>query len=96
VLYGNSKPVCLASSEGDDAADRIVRGHADGHSISWHHFDPEAAHPAAQLCENLMPLVTLHAIQAATVNRYDGPLHIDQIVLAQALSFPNKDCATFA
>jgi hypothetical protein len=40
-------------------------------------------------------LVTLHPIQAAAVHRHDGALHINQIILAQALSFPNKDCATF-
>jgi hypothetical protein len=34
-----------------------------------------------------MALVTLHAIQTATVDRHDCPLHINQIVLAQMLSF---------
>ena len=89
------KTCLLASSEGDDAADRIVRGNTDRHPVTRHHLDSEAAHPAAQLCKNLVALVTLHAIQAATMHRDDGALHIDQIILAQALSFPNKDCAIF-
>jgi hypothetical protein len=29
------------------------------------------------------------------VNRYHRALHVYQIVLAQVLSFPIKDCATF-
>ena len=76
-----------ASAEGDDAADRIVRRHADGDAISRHYLDPEAAHTAAQLREYLMALVALHAIEATAVHGDDGTLHINQIVLAQMLSF---------
>ncbi len=43
-----------------------------------------------------MALVTLDAIQPAAVNRYDRALHVNQIVLAQLLSFPIKDCATLS
>jgi hypothetical protein len=83
----------LASAERDDAADRIVRGNADRDPVARNHLDSEAAHPAAQLRKNLMALITLDPIQASAVHRNDGALHIDQIILAQALSFPNKDCA---
>ena len=88
----------LASAEGDDAADRIVWGNADGDAVAGHYLDAEAAHPAAQLCKHLVALITLHAIQAAAVHRHDGALHINQIILAQAIaeSFPIKDCAIFA
>jgi hypothetical protein len=41
-----------------------------------------------------MALVALHAVQAAAVDRDDGALHVNQIILAQVLSFPIKDCAT--
>jgi hypothetical protein len=43
-----------------------------------------------------MALVALHAVQTATVDRNHGALHIDEIILAQVLSFPIKDCATSA
>ena len=85
VLYGN--PRVLASAEGDDAADGVVRRNADGHAITGNDLDSEAAHPAAELREYLMSLVALHAIQPAAVNRHDGTLHINQIILAQLLSF---------
>jgi hypothetical protein len=35
-------------------------------------------------------LVALHAIKTAAVNRHDCALHIDQIILAQVLSFQPK------
>jgi hypothetical protein len=85
----------LASAEGDDASDRIVRRHADGDAIPWNHLDSEAAHAAAQLGEDLMALVALHAVQTAAVDRYHSALHVNQIILAQLLSFPIKDCAIF-
>jgi hypothetical protein len=84
----------LASAEGDDASDGIVRGNADRDSISWHHLDSKAAHAAAQLGKHLVALVTLHAIKPAAVHRHDRALHVYQIILAQLLSFPIKDCAT--
>ncbi len=40
-----------------------------------------------------MALIALDAIQAAAVNRYDRALHVNQIILAQLLPFPIKDCA---
>ena len=43
-----------------------------------------------------MALITLHAIQPAAVNRYDRALHVNQIILAQLLPFPIKDCATLS
>jgi hypothetical protein len=76
-----------ASAEGDDAADRIVGRDADRHPIAWNHLDPEAAHTAAQLRENLVTLVALDAVKSAAVNRHHRALHVDQIVLAQTLSF---------
>lgn len=92
-LYGSS--MWLASAEGDDAANGVVRRYADGDAIAWNHLDAEAAHPAAQLCQDLVPLVALHAIQTAAVDRHDRPLHINQIVLAQMLSFLTiNNCAT--
>jgi hypothetical protein len=78
---------CSASAEGDDAADGIVRGDANGDAVPWDHLDPEAAHPAAQLREYFVALVALHAVKTATVNRHDRALHVNQIVLAQSLSF---------
>jgi len=76
-----------ASAEGDDAANGIVRGHANGDAIAGHYLDAEAAHPAAQLRKHLVALVALHAIQPAAVNRHHRALDINQIVLAQTLSF---------
>ena len=83
----------LASSEGDDASDRVVRRNPDGYAISRHHLDSKAAHAAAQLGKHLVSLVTLHAIKTAAVNGHDRALHVNQIILAQLLSFPIKDCA---
>jgi hypothetical protein len=40
-------------------------------------------------------LVALHAIKTAAVNRHDRALHVNQIILAQLLPFPIKDCAIF-
>jgi len=76
-----------ASAEGDDAADGIVRRNADGHAVSGNHLDPEAAHAAAQLRKHLMALITLDAVETSAVYRHDRTLHINQIALAQTLSF---------
>jgi len=35
-------------------------------------------------------LVALHAIETAAVDRHDRALHINQIILAQLLSFQSK------
>ena len=86
-LYWNSNGIWLACSERDDAPDRIVRGDAHGYPIAWNHLDAEAAHATAELGEHLVAGVTLHAVEPAAVNRHNCALHIDQIVLAQTLSF---------
>jgi len=78
----------LASAEGNDAADGIVRRHADGHAISWNNLDPEAAHSAAELGQHFMAGVTLHTVEAATMNSHHSTLHVDEIVLAQIASGP--------
>jgi hypothetical protein len=80
----------LASSEGDDASDGVVGGDSNCDSIAWHHLDSEAAHAAAQLGKYLVALVTLHSIKSAAVNRHDRALHVNQIILAQLLSFQSK------
>ncbi len=85
----------LASAEGDDASDRIVGRDPNGDPIPRHHLDSETAHAAAQLGEHFMALITLHAVETATVDRDNRALHVNQIILAQKLSFPIKDCAIF-
>ena len=80
----------LASSEGDDASDGIVGGDSNGDAIARYHLDSETAHAAAQLGKYLVTLVTLHAIESAAVNRHDRALHVNQIILAQLLSFQSK------
>ena len=87
-LYWNSNRFWLACAEGDDAPDRIVRRHADGHAISRNDLDAEAAHAAAELGEHFVAGVALHAVKTATVNRHHGALHVDEIVLAQTASSP--------
>ena len=89
MLYGNSSRN-LASSEGDDAPDGIVGRNPDGDAVTRHHLDSEAAHSTAQLGEHLVSLIALHAIKPAAVNRHDCALHINQIILAQLLSFQSK------
>ena len=78
--------MCLASAESDDAANGIVGRNANRHPVPGNHLDPEAAHPAAQLCKYLVTLVALDTIKPAAVDRHDRTLHINQIVLAQMLS----------
>jgi hypothetical protein len=78
----------LTGTEGDDAANGIVRRDANGDTISRHDFDSESAHAAAQLGENLVTRVALHTIQAAAVNSHDRALHIDEVVLTQSASIP--------
>ena len=95
-LYWNSNVPWLACPEGDDAPDGIVRRHADGNAISGDDLDAEAAHAAAQLGQDLVAGVALHAVQPAAVDRYDGALHVNEIVLAQTASVPfllNNYCA---
>ena len=73
----------LACAEGDDAPDRVVRRDADGDAVTRDDLDAEAAHPAAELGEHLVSGVALHTVKPAAVNRHDGALHVDEIVLAQ-------------
>ena len=74
----------LSGSEGDDAANRVVRRHANGDTIAGHDLDSEAAHPSAQLGEHFMAGIALDAVQPAAMNRDDSSLHVDEIVLAQS------------
>src|SRR5687768_10307701 len=82
----------LASAEGDDAADGIVRRDADSDAVPGHNLDAEPSHAAAQLRENFVSLVARDAIQAPAVDSHYGALHVDQIVLAQKLSFLQRLC----
>jgi hypothetical protein len=77
--------VFLSGAEGNDAADRIVGGHADGHAITRDDLDAEPPHPAAQLREHFMSRITLHAIEAPGMHGDDRSLHVYQIVFAQQL-----------
>ena len=86
-LCWNSNCLWLAGSESDDAPYRIVWRYANRHPVAWHHFDSEAAHPAAQLGQYFVAGVALHTVKSAAVYRHDSTLHINQIVLAQLLAF---------
>lgn len=77
----------LAGAECDDPANRIVRRDADGHSISGNHLNSKTAHSAAQLRQDFVAGITLHAVQPAAVNRNHRSLHVNQIILAQLLAF---------
>jgi len=61
-LCSNSIRFWLACAEGYDAPDRIVRRDADGHAISRNYLDAEAAHSAAELGEDFVAGVALHAV----------------------------------
>ena len=74
----------LSCAEGDDSADWVIRGDANGDPITRDHLDAEATHAAAQLRENLMARIALHAIQTARMNGHDRSLHVYEIVLAQS------------
>jgi hypothetical protein len=87
-LYLNSNLFWLAGAEGNDAPDRIVRRHADGHAISRDYLDAEAAHSAAELGEDFVAGIALHAVKPAAVNCHHCALHVNEIVLAQTASNP--------
>jgi hypothetical protein len=89
---GSSKRLWLASAEGDDAPDGVVRRDTDGDSISGYNLDSEATHSAAQLGQHFVARVALHTVQAAAMDRHDRALHIDEIVLAQMASVPFRGC----
>jgi hypothetical protein len=78
----------LACSESDDAPDRVVRRHADGYAISRNHLDAEAAHSAAELGQDFVASIALHAVEPPAVHGHHGALHINQIVLTQIASSP--------
>jgi hypothetical protein len=73
----------LPRAEGDDSADGIVGRHANGHAISGYDLDSKTTHPAAQLCEDFMSRIALHAVKPARVHRDYRALHVNQIVFAQ-------------
>lgn len=73
----------LAGAERDDAPDRIVRRDPDGHAVARHDLDAKAPHPAAQLGQDFMAGIDLHAIKAAAVNGDYRALDINEVVLAQ-------------
>lgn len=77
--------VCLSGSEGDDAADRIVRGDADGDAIAWDDLDPKSPHPSAQLREHFMTCIALNPVEPPGMHGDDCPLHINEIVFTQQL-----------
>lgn len=79
VLTGSG----LTRAEGDDAADRIVGGDADRDPVTRDHLDAEAPHAAAQLRQDLVARVYLHAIQPAAVDGNYGALNVNQVVLTQ-------------
>jgi hypothetical protein len=87
-LCWNSKQFWLASAEGNDASHGIVGRDAYRDAISRDYLDPEAAHAAAQLGQDFVAGVALHAVKTAAVNRHDRALHVDEIVLAQMASNP--------
>jgi hypothetical protein len=84
MWFEYSKQIWLSCAEGDDSADRVIRGHADGDAVTRHNLDAETTHATAQLGQHLMARVALHAIQPARVNGYDRSLHVYEIVLAQS------------
>ena len=80
----------LASPEGDDASDRVVRRDTHGNPIAGDDLDAEAAHPAAQLGQYFVAGIHLHAIEAAAVHGNHSALDINEIVLAQIRSPFNR------
>ena len=78
----------LPCTEGDDAALRVIRRNADGDPVARHHLDAKPPHTSAQLCENFVSGVDLHAVEAAAVNRDDGALHVNQIVFTHSILWP--------
>ena len=87
-LCSNSKSMWLACAERDDAPDRIVRRHADGHSISRDDFDAKASHATAELGQHFVAGVALNPVKATAVNGHYRTLHVDEIVLTQTASNP--------
>ena len=87
----------LSCAECDDAPHRIVGRDANRYAVTGNDLDTEAPHPAAQLSEDFMARIALHAIQAAGMHRNNRSLHINEIVFAQQLILSRKssnECAT--
>src|SRR5262245_13804776 len=78
----------LSSAECDDPSNRVVRRDSHRDAIAGDDLDAEAAHPAAELGQDFVTGIALHAVKTPAVHRDDGALHIDQIVLAQTASVP--------
>src|SRR5215203_2970820 len=62
----------LTGAESNDAALRIVGRDADGDPVARHHLDAKSPHSSAQLRENFVSGVDLHAVESAAVHRDDG------------------------
>ena len=75
----------LPGAERDDAANRIVGRDAHGHAVTGDDLDAEPPHAPAQLGEDFVACIALHAVQPAGVNRHHRSLHVNQIVFAQQL-----------
>jgi hypothetical protein len=58
----------LAGAERDDAANEVVRRHADRDPVARDDLDAESTHPAAELGKDFVPRVGLNAIESATVD----------------------------
>jgi hypothetical protein len=86
----------LTRTERDDAALGVVGRDADGYPVARDHLDAEPPHATAQLRENFVAGVDLHAVEPTAVHRDDGALNINQVVLTQSKSFLTlrKHCAT--
>ena len=88
VQCSNSNCCGLASAEGNDAPDGVVRRDANRHAITRNDFDSKAAHSAAELREYFVAGIALHAVKSAAVHGDHGALHVDEIVLAQIAKVP--------
>ena len=75
----------LPGAEGDDAAHRVIRRDTHSDTIAGDDLDSKPPHAPAQLSEDFVARVALHAIQPARVNRDHCALHVNQIVFAQQL-----------
>ena len=75
----------LTRTERDNAALGIVGRDADGYPVARDHLDAEPPHATAQLRENFVTGVHLHAVKTTAVHRDDGALHINQIVFTHSI-----------
>lgn len=96
ILIGHAGNPALARSKRNYSSHRVVRRNANRDTVAWNNLYTEAPHAAAQLCQDLLSGITLHAVQSAAVYRLDGSLHIDQIVFAQTHLTSHEFCHTGA